>query len=216
MKKFLCLILVILFVATSAFAADGFDIHAGTSLYLTHVGASYNEGPFELGVSFNTAFPNLAIAAIVQQAIDHASAPESFEAVTPEFVGGALFESLILGAILSVDTSVDVVPSKKFDLDLGLSGCAVVAPELFGDDPFTILAMCASLRATWNFNEHSGLYFGTQFPLAALTLGFDEVDGKRTLDTEFCSIVPYDDDSFLLVGYIVSVYTARIGYVYHF
>lgn len=216
MKKVLFLSLISLLVISSAFAADGLSLFGGTSLYLSHIGASYREGQFEFGASYYTTFPNLAIISIVEQAQDHAGDPENMEPVTPAFVGSALWESLTLGGIVSVDTSVDVIPSKTFDLNLGLSGCAVIAPALFGDDPLTVLAMCATLKAGWNFNDHSGIYFGTQFPLAALSIGFDEIDGKRELDYDLCSIVPFDDDSFLLIGYVLSVYTAKIGYIHHF
>lgn len=216
MKKILCLLFVLLFAVTSVFAADGLSLFGGTSLYLSHIGASYREGQFEFGASYYTTFPNLAIMSIVEQAQDHAGDPANIAPVTPSFVGSALWESLILGGIVSIDTSVDVIPSKTFDLNLGLSGCAVIAPAVFGDDPLTILAMCATLKTGWNFNDHSGIYLGTQFPLAALVIGFDEVDGKRNLDYNFCSIIPYDDDSFLFIGYVLSIYTAKIGYIYHF
>lgn len=216
MKKVLFLSLISLLVISSAFAADGLSLFGGASLYLSHIGASYREGQFEFGASYYTTFPNLAILSIVEKAQDHARDPENVEPVTPSFVGGVLWESLILGGIVSIDTSVDVIPAKSFDLNLGLSGCAVIAPALFGDDPLAILAMSATAKATWNFNDHSGIYLGTQFPLAALVIGFDEVDGKRNLDYNFCSIIPYDDDSFLFIGYVLSIYTAKIGYIYHF
>lgn len=202
MKKILLLSILIAMVCTCAFAGS-WSAFGGTSIYNAHVGMSFCEDRWEYSGTFHSLFPNMGIMAIVDDAMwGDFTFISALDHLATAFVTAGAFET---------GFSYDVIPSERFDLDLGLSTAAVIAPPFFDGGVFAILSLSANMRFTYNFGEHSGIYIASGLP--AFGLVFDRLaDG---VDLNITGFFTSDDDLFGGAVFVAFLST-RLGYIYRY
>lgn len=209
MKKTLIVLLVLallLPLSLSAFDKPGsqWNLHIGSSIYVSQMGVSRDVGEWEFGLNLDSGFPNLVIYSMLQEPGDGISRGEQF--------WQALKGSLTLAYAGDIYAKFDVVRSSAIDLDLsaGIAGLYVNLEPLG-----TIAGGFAELglRLGWNFNEHNGIYLETNVPLYALIATKDKSTGETTLNHVFLF---KGDDGIGTLLMITGLFCTRIGYRYSF
>lgn len=209
MKKTLMVLLVLallLPLSLYAFEKSGsqWNLHTGSSIYVSQIGVSRDVGDWEFGLNLDSGFPNLVIYSMLQEPGEGISRGEQF--------WQALKGSLTLAYAGDIYAKFDVVRSSAIDLDLsaGIAGLYVNLASLG-----TIAGGFAELglRLGWNFNEHNGIYLETNVPLYALIVTKDKSTGDRTLNHVFLFA---GDDGIGTLLMITGLFCTRIGYRYSF
>ena len=207
-KKKLVVALLVLFVAFSAFAEESqsnLNVFGGTSVFVSHVGASYSLGDWEFGGMFCSAFPNVGF-------ISYFNATEGENPNLLECLG----ESFKLGYAGTIYASYDLIKSEKLDFDLGFSIAGLYSEfleDLGLDARFGIVSADVTTKLQFNFGKHSGIYFASELPLAGALIINETTDGEETNEASFFTVAM---DGYLTAALALVAYTARVGYVYRF
>ena len=206
--KKLLVILMVLCVGFTAFAEESksnLNVFGGTSLYVSHIGASYSVEDWEFGGMLCSAFPNVGL-------ISYLSATEEENPNLLNYLG----ESFKLGYAGTIYASYDLIESEAVDFDLGLSiaGMYSEALEDLGIKGGVVSADVA-FRLGFNFGKHSGIYVATEVPLAGV-LFLNQKDGDTGEVTNTAQFFTVTMDGYLSAVVMLMAYTSRIGYIYRF
>ena len=209
MQKTLIILLVLallLPLSLSAFDKTGsqWNLHTGSSIYVSQLGVSRDVGQWEFGLNLDSGFPNLVVYSMLQEPGEGVSRGEQF--------WEALKGSLTLAYAGDIYAKFDILRSSALDLDLsaGIAGLYVNLDALG-----TITGGFAELglRLGWNFNAHSGIYLETNVPLYALIVTKDKSTGDKTLNHVFLFA---GDDGVGTLLMITGLFCTRIGYRHSF
>lgn len=206
--KKLLVILMVLCVGFTAFAEESksnLNVFGGTSLYVSHIGASYSVEDWEFGGMLCSAFPNVGL-------ISYLSATEEENPNLLNYLG----ESFKLGYAGTIYASYDLIESEAVDFDLGLSIAGLYSEFLKAlglDAKFGIVSADVSTKLQFNFGKHSGLYFASELPLAGVAIVNQKTDDGTTNEATFFTFAM---DGYLTAALTLAVYTTRVGYVYRF
>ncbi len=221
MSKKILAVLAVLFICVAVFAtsevssnedAKGspWSVYGGTSYLVSHIGASYDIGRLELSGTLYSGFPNIAIINYAEEMKKYNSMEEEAkkEASKPNFMEylGQSFKMAYMG---NVSAMYDLTKGDKFDILVGASVSGAYVDSL----KLGAVALDAVAKVQFNFAKHSGIYIATELPLAGVLFksNTDAENAKKT-ETHFFIV---GKDVYTLALYL-SLYTARVGYVYSF
>lgn len=230
MTKKILAILVVLFICVSVFAEmtdvssvptekSNWSVYGGTSYFFSHLGVSYDIGRLQLGGTFYSGFPNIAIITYSKDIKEYNNMEEEAkkEATKPKFTDyiATAFKLAYMG---NFSVLFDVTRGNKVDFFVGgaISGAYSnlgKALKADNDAKIGVVALDAVAKIKFNFAKHSGIYIATELPLGGVLFSPDsENEGKTAVN--FFTVGGLDEYFTVLLMFLA--YTTRVGYVYSF
>lgn len=228
MKKKILAFLVLLLVSVAVFAsveseaeenkAQSWGVYGGTSVLVSHIGASYNPGRWEFSGTFYTGFPNLAIIGYIAEikAYNALVADEKKTSAKPNFFGytRTAFKLAYMGNVAAL---FDLTGGKVFHLLVGASvsgaysniGDLLSIPDKIN---LGVVALDAVVKIQFNFAKHSGIYIASEFPLGGVMFIPNSEDNTKTDAFPFT----FGVDGYLSAAATLLLFTTRVGYVFRF
>lgn len=214
MKKFVCIILLILIVFSSTlFASEekekiGLNLSAGFGVYVSHVGLTYDVGRWEFGGNLDTGFPNLFIVGMVSGFSDNKDASEPKSAWD---IISSSFSSSFSAFGGDITAKYDLIKNWRNDLDLGLGFAGIAVP--IAKTYVGFIELCA--RYTFKFNQNWGMYIDANLPVFFFgKVGLFSGDGD---DIPFIYGSPFASLDGFGVGFTIMGLTGtRLGFSWFF
>lgn len=209
MKKKAILLVLLLALELSLFAAeneevkkDKWNIYLGTGVYVSQIGVSRDIKDMEVGLNFNSGFPNIFIYSLFNM--------EDVEGKTKgEQALEYLKESLTLAYAGDIYFKYDVVKKDNIDFDLSVGIAGLYTADFIGSE---IMAgfIEAGTRFSYNFKNGHGIYAEVNVPIYAIL---------RTTDSEGASTVEHAllfGNDLATLASITGLCCTRIGYRFSF
>lgn len=218
MNKKITALLIVLLLSIALFASStdeskgDWNIYAGSSYLVSHIGASYDFGRLEVGGTLYSGFPNIAIIGYAADMSDYKKNPE--EKTKPNFVD-YLLPAFRLAYMGNIGVMYDLTKSETFDFLIGASlsgaysnlGAVLGSTEKFN---IGIIALDVVSKVQFNFTRHSGIYIATELPLCGVAFTPGE-ENKTNVN-----FITPGLEGYLSAAFVLLLYTARVGYVYRF